>query len=113
VRSTSSRPDRRHANGSLAVTYSTAAFLEIAAAGVDKGSALAWLSDRLGIAPAEVIAFGDMPNDLAMLRWAGRAVAVANAHPEVLAAAHEITPSNGEDGVALCWSAWSAVPPDG
>jgi len=47
-----------------------------------------------------VIAFGDMPNDLPMLAWAGRAVAVANAHPEVLAAADEVTASNDDDGVA-------------
>ena len=48
-----------------------------------------------------MVAFGDMPNDLPMLAWAGRAVAVANAHPEVLAVADEVTASNDEDGVAL------------
>ena len=42
-----------------------------------------------------------MPNDLPMLAWAGRAVAVANAHPEVLAVADEVTASNDDDGVAL------------
>jgi hydroxymethylpyrimidine pyrophosphatase-like HAD family hydrolase len=47
-----------------------------------------------------VVAFGDMPNDLPMLGWAGHAVAVANAHPDVLAAADEITASNDDDGVA-------------
>lgn len=46
------------------------------------------------------MAFGDYPNDLPMLAWAGRAVAVANAHPDVLAAATEVTASNDEDGVA-------------
>ena len=74
--------------------------IEIAAAGVSKATGLARLCGNLGIDPTEVIAFGDMPNDLPMLRLAGRAVAVANAHPEVLAAAHEITASNDEDGVA-------------
>jgi len=48
-----------------------------------------------------VIAFGDMPNDVSMLAWAGRGIAVANAHPEVLAVADEVTASNDEDGVAL------------
>ena len=48
-----------------------------------------------------MIAFGDMPNDLPMLKWAGRAVAVANAHPDVLAAADEITTTNEDAGVAL------------
>jgi len=47
-----------------------------------------------------VIAFGDMPNDLPMLAWAGYAVAVANAHPDVIATADEVTASNDEAGVA-------------
>jgi hypothetical protein len=42
-----------------------------------------------------------MPNDLPLLRWAGRGIAVANAHPDVVAAADELTASNDEDGVAL------------
>ena len=41
-----------------------------------------------------------MPNDLPMLEWVGHAVAVANAHPEVLALADEVTASNDDDGVA-------------
>ena len=79
----------------------TEALLEISAAGVTKASALAGLAGRAGIPAAEVVAFGDMPNDLPMLAWAGRAVAVANAHPEVLALADEVTASNDEDGVAV------------
>ncbi|HEY5412083.1 MAG TPA: HAD family hydrolase [Caulobacteraceae bacterium] len=75
--------------------------IEIAAAGVSKATGLARLCDTLGIHAAEVIAFGDMPNDLPMLGFAGRAVAVANAHREVLAAADEVTACNDEDGVAL------------
>ena len=47
-----------------------------------------------------MIAFGDMPNDLPMLTWAGYAVAVANAHPDVIAAADEVTASNEDAGVA-------------
>ena len=47
-----------------------------------------------------MIAFGDMPNDLPMLAWAGHAVAVANAHPDVIAAHDEVTASNDEAGVA-------------
>lgn len=81
-------------------TYSSPRFVEFSASGVDKASALARYSARLGITSAEVVAFGDMPNDVPMLRWAGRGVAVANAHPEVLAAADAITASNVEDGVA-------------
>ena len=85
------------------VTYSSSedALLEISAAGVSKASALAALCAVRDIAPEEVMAFGDMPNDLPMLAWAGRGVAVANAHPEVLAAADEVTAANDEAGVAL------------
>ena len=83
------------------VTYSGGPYLEIATAGVNKASALARLCEELEIGAHEVIAFGDMPNDLSMLQWAGRSVAVANAHPLVLEAVHEITASNEEDGVAL------------
>jgi Cof subfamily protein (haloacid dehalogenase superfamily) len=77
------------------------ALLEISAPGVTKATALAGLAGRSGITAEGVVAFGDMPNDLPMLAWAGRGVAVANAHPEVLAVADEVTASNDEDGVAL------------
>jgi len=83
------------------LTHSSAeGLLEISAAGVSKASGLASLAAEFGVEAADVIAFGDMPNDLPMLAWAGRAVAVANAHPEVLAAADEVTASNDDDGVA-------------
>jgi Cof subfamily protein (haloacid dehalogenase superfamily) len=83
------------------LTHSSAdGLLEISAAGVSKASALADYAAEHGIAAAEVIAFGDMPNDLPMLAWAGHSVAVANAHPEVLEAADEVTASNDDDGVA-------------
>ncbi|MSP14379.1 MAG: HAD family phosphatase [Chloroflexi bacterium] len=82
------------------VTFSGAPFIEVSAPGIHKASALASLCAQRGIDASQVIAFGDMPNDLSMLQWAGHAVAVANAHPEVLAQADEITNSNSEDGVA-------------
>jgi Cof subfamily protein (haloacid dehalogenase superfamily) len=74
--------------------------VEISAAGVTKAAGLAWLCGRHGIGADDVLAFGDMPNDVPMLTWAGRAVAVANAHPAVLEIADEVTRSNEEDGVA-------------
>ena len=73
---------------------------EVSAPGVTKAATLARWCDRLGVAPADVWAFGDMPNDLPMLRWAGVSFAVANAHPDVLAAATHICPANDDDGVA-------------
>ncbi|GHO77366.1 hydrolase [Ktedonobacter sp. SOSP1-85] len=82
------------------VTYSGAPFLEIARTDVHKGEALATLCAQLEIPAHAVVAFGDMPNDLPLLQWAGLGVAVANAHPLVLQAADAITLSNDEDGVA-------------
>ncbi|MGW4499266.1 HAD family hydrolase [Micromonospora sp. NPDC004336] len=74
--------------------------VEISAAGVTKAAGLAWYCARLGIDARDVLAFGDMPNDVPMLTWAGRGVAVANAHHAVLAIADEVTSANSTDGVA-------------
>jgi hydroxymethylpyrimidine pyrophosphatase-like HAD family hydrolase len=79
---------------------SRTALLEISAPGVSKASTLAARCRRYGIRPDEVVAFGDMPNDLEMLGWAGTGYAMANAHPEVLATAPRRTGSNEDDGVA-------------
>ena len=80
---------------------SSSALVEISAAGVTKAAGLAWLCEREGITAEDVVAFGDMPNDIPMLSWAGRAVAMGNAHPAVVAVADEVTGTNDEDGVAL------------
>lgn len=82
-------------------SHSGAPFLDVVAAGVSKAAGLEGLCQDLGIAASEVIAFGDAPNDLPMLRWAGRPIAVANAYPAVLAEIVERTASNDEDGVAI------------
>jgi Cof subfamily protein (haloacid dehalogenase superfamily) len=83
------------------VTQAGLGYVEITAPGVDKGSGLAVVADELGIGAQDVCVFGDMPNDVPMFTWAGwRRIAVANAHPEVLALADEITASNDDDGVA-------------
>ena len=95
------RISREIVGEAAATTHSGAPFVEIAAAGITKASALASLCERLGIAASAVIAFGDMPNDLPMLAWAGHSVAVTNAHTDVLAAADEVTATNEDDGVAL------------
>jgi hydroxymethylpyrimidine pyrophosphatase-like HAD family hydrolase len=52
------------------------------------------------------VAFGDMPNDLEMLTWAGHGVAMGNAHPDVVAVASEIAPHHGDDGVAAVLERW-------
>jgi len=76
------------------------AMLEIAAPGVSKASGLAGLAAERGIDAADVAAFGDMPNDVPMLRWAGRGFAMSGGHPEAVAAAGEVAPPCEDDGVA-------------
>jgi len=89
--------------GLATVTHSNPddSLLEINAPGVSKASTLAQLCEEFGVDPADVVAFGDQPNDLPMLAFAGRAYAVANAHPAVLAAVPNHTASVDDDGVAL------------
>ncbi|WP_395020928.1 Cof-type HAD-IIB family hydrolase [Dongia sp.] len=84
----------------LSVTFSGMHFVEVAAAGVSKALGLADVCKRLGVDPKNVVAFGDMPNDLAMLSFVGRGVAVGNAHPDVMAEGYETTGTNDQDGVA-------------
>ena len=87
--------------GLVSVTHSNAkGLVEASALGVSKATVVAELAARHGIGPQAVIAFGDMPNDLPLLTWAGTSCAVANAHPAVLAAATHVIGSNDEDGVA-------------
>ncbi|MFD7897281.1 Cof-type HAD-IIB family hydrolase [Streptomyces sp. NPDC059743] len=80
---------------------SPTALLEISALGVSKASTLALCCAERGVSSDEVVAFGDMPNDLEMLTWAGTSYAMDNAHPDVLAAASGHTATNNEDGVAI------------
>jgi len=87
--------------GLVSVTHSNGkGLIEASALGVSKASVVAELAADLGIGPESVLAFGDMPNDLPLLTWAGTSCAVANAHPEVLAAATHVIASNDDDGVA-------------
>ncbi|MGN7862058.1 HAD family hydrolase [Microbacterium sp. 22303] len=85
----------------FAATLSGAPFVEVMAEGVTKATGLAQLCARLGIDRTEVLAFGDALNDVELLGWAGRGIAMANAEPEALAAADEVTTSNTADGVAV------------
>ena len=85
----------------VSVTHSNSkGLIEASALGVSKATVVAELAARYGIGAESVLAFGDMPNDLPLLSWAGTSCAVANAHPEVRAAATHVIGSNNEDGVA-------------
>lgn len=87
-------------DGIASVYFSSTDLLEIAPAGVSKASTLEEVAARWGIDAPQVAAFGDMPNDIPMLEWAGQSVAVANAHPAVRAVVDLVTASNDDDGVA-------------
>ena len=89
------------------LTFSTGrGLVEISPRGVTKATGLAEVARRHGVSAGDVVAFGDMPNDLEMLRWAGHGVAMGNAHPALLDVADEVTASNGEDGLALVLERW-------
>ena len=76
------------------------ALLELSLPGVNKAVTLAEYAASLGIGAADVVAFGDMPNDIEMLRWAGEGYAMASGHPEAIRAAGQQAPHFDDDGVA-------------
>ena len=85
------------------VTYSVGwtAWLDIAAEGVTKASALEKIRSALDIDRKHTLAMGDGRNDIEMLGWAGRGVAMGQAPQEVLEAATEVTGTVYEDGAAV------------
>ncbi len=108
VKTTAMHPDaflekvQQRAGHLLSVTHSApgVSLLELSAKGVNKASALRRVSAEQGVGPEGVIAFGDMPNDIEMLQWAGTSWAVGSAHPMARSAAHHVTADCDDDGVA-------------
>ena len=89
------------------LTYSMdEGLIEISCPGVTKATGVSILASRYGVEPADVISFGDMPNDCEMLAWSGLGVAMGNAHPAVRDAADAVTVTNDEDGVATVLERW-------
>ncbi|MGV2922439.1 MULTISPECIES: HAD family hydrolase [Streptomyces] len=84
----------------VSVVHSVKGMVEVLPPGVTKGAGVARAAALLGFTGADTIAFGDMPNDIPLLAWAGHGVAVANGHPELRRMADETAPGNDEDGVA-------------
>lgn len=82
------------------ITKSKPHFLEITECSVNKGVALAALAEHFGIDQEEVMAIGDSFNDLEMIQYAGKGVAMGNARQEIKEQADIVTTSNEEDGVA-------------
>ncbi|HYO02653.1 MAG TPA: HAD family hydrolase [Mycobacterium sp.] len=89
------------------LTYSTNnGLIEVVPLGVSKATGVDEVARPLGITAGDVVAFGDMPNDIPMLLWAGLGVAMGNAHPEAKAAADEVTTPNSDDGLARVLERW-------
>ncbi|KGF18357.1 Cof-type HAD-IIB family hydrolase [Corynebacterium freneyi] len=89
------------------VTYSMPeGLIEVSAPGVTKRAGLEELAGLVGAGASDVVCFGDMPNDIEMIRWAGLGVAMGNAVAEVQRAADEITATNDDDGVARVLERW-------
>ena len=97
----------RHVGLAGDLTYSTNnGLIEVVPLGVSKATGIDEVARPLGIDAADIVTFGDMPNDIPMLGWAGLGVAMGNAHPEAIAAADEVTVTNAEDGVARVLERW-------
>jgi hypothetical protein len=93
--------------GEIEVTRSgIEGLIEISAVGVSKGGVIAGLAEQWGVEASDAIAFGDMPNDLEMFRWAGRSVAMGNAEPEVKLVATEVGADHNDDAVARVLERW-------
>ncbi|MCI4674239.1 HAD family hydrolase [Candidatus Mycolicibacterium alkanivorans] len=89
------------------ITYSTNnGLIEVNPIGTSKATGVEEIARPLEITAEDVVAFGDMPNDVPMLRWAGHGVAMGNAHPEAMAAANEVTAPNTDDGLARVLERW-------
>ena len=94
-------------SGRADLTFSTDnGLIELSAPGVTKASGLAKVAETLSVDVSDIVAFGDMPNDVPMLSMVGLGVAMGNAHPAAVAAADEQTVTNAEDGVAQVLERW-------
>ncbi|SFL64853.1 HAD family hydrolase [Streptomyces pini] len=92
---------RRIAGDLVSVVMAGEGIVELLPLGLSKARGLAIAARRLGRSATTTIAFGDMPNDIPMFAWAAHGVAMADAHPELLAVADEVTESNDADGIAV------------
>ncbi|MGA5410786.1 HAD family hydrolase [Streptomyces lavendulocolor] len=92
---------RQTVGGLVDVVMAGAGVVEVLPLGLSKATGLSLAARRLGVKAVDTIAFGDMPNDIPMFAWAHHGVAMANAHDDLKAVAHEITASNDQDGIAV------------
>jgi len=94
-------------DGIADLMYSTNnSLVELSATGVTKATGLATVAGDYGVDQVDVFAFGDMPDDIPMLAWAGHGVAMGDAHSAAVAVADEVTAPNTEDGLAQVLERW-------
>ncbi|GAA3373147.1 HAD family hydrolase [Streptomyces sannanensis] len=98
---TLARTARQTVGNLVDVVVAGPGIVEILPLGLSKATGLSLAARRLGLRAADTIAFGDMPNDIPMFGWAAHSVAMADAHDDLKAVAHEITASNEDDGIAV------------
>ena len=91
-------PALKRAVGDQNVAVSGQHWIDVMAAGAHKGRALEHMAEKLGIAIEDTVAIGDYLNDYELLQAAGTAIAMGNAHPEILAIADVVAPPNSEQG---------------
>ncbi|MFC0283750.1 Cof-type HAD-IIB family hydrolase [Camelimonas abortus] len=87
------------------VSMSQKYYVDVTPPGVSKGTAVEWTARVMGAPPAQIMAIGDMDNDVAMFRVAGYAVAMGNGSPAAKAAADAVTAGNDADGFAAAINA--------
>jgi hydroxymethylpyrimidine pyrophosphatase-like HAD family hydrolase len=94
---------QREVGDLVTITHSNAgdSLLEISALGVSKGQTLAKLTSRMGFTSADVVAFGDNPNDFSMLAWADRSWSMADGHPDAHKYSKFVAEPHHLDGVAI------------
>lgn len=85
----------------LYITKSTDEYLEFMPPTANKGKALGIVAEHYQCSAAETLAFGDSYNDIPMIQWAGKGIAVANAKQAVLDAADLVVGRSAEDGVGI------------
>jgi HAD superfamily hydrolase (TIGR01484 family) len=88
------------------------AWLDLSPVGVSKASGLQHVCDKLGVEADDVLAIGDGRNDIEMLRWAGRGVAMGQSVEEVKAAADHVTATVNDEGAAVELGRWFPVSVD-
>jgi Cof subfamily protein (haloacid dehalogenase superfamily) len=92
--------------GTLFISKSLPHFLEFAHPDVNKGEGLDFIAQRLAFTRDDTVACGDGENDRELLDWAAYGVAVANAHPEILARADLVVPDVEHEGIADLFDAF-------